>query len=172
MHRLTFVAITTLGLSACSFLAAARGMKDTRVASVPDNYDKLVVADPSLPERLAKLPGRVFSGKRQPSPETTAVFFCYALPDHDASTDTWTEDAGRAGWYLYDLATGKIQDDPTPIAAVVRCVPETPRHCAIPRETLAEVRAKIEKHIKSSYLKSVQAPVGVVPVLKAWMELN
>ena len=44
MHRLTFVAITTLGLSACSFLAAARGMKDTRVASVPDNYDKLIVA--------------------------------------------------------------------------------------------------------------------------------
>lgn len=44
MHRLTLVAITTLGLSACSFLAAARGMKDTKVASVPGNYDRLIVA--------------------------------------------------------------------------------------------------------------------------------
>jgi len=34
------------------------------------------------------------------------------------------------------------------------------------------VREKIEKHIKNTYLKKVQAPLGVEPVLKAWMELN
>jgi hypothetical protein len=34
------------------------------------------------------------------------------------------------------------------------------------------VRAKVERHIKNGYLKSVQAPVGIKPALKAWMELN
>jgi hypothetical protein len=33
-------------------------------------------------------------------------------------------------------------------------------------------RAKVEKHIKNTYLKSVQPPVGVMPALKAWMELS
>lgn len=137
-----------------------------------NEYDRLVVADPALPERLAKLPGRVFSGKRHPAAGTTAVFFCYALPGHDPATDTWTEDAGRAAWYLFDLASGKIDDDPTTIADAIRCGPETPRYCTIPQVTLAEVRTKMEAHIKKAYLRSVQAPVGIVPVLKAWMELN
>ncbi len=41
-----------------------------------------------------------------------------------------------------------------------------------PKETLAEIRSKIETHIKNTYLKSVQAPVGVKPALKAWLELT
>ena len=38
--------------------------------------------------------------------------------------------------------------------------------------TLADIRAKIEKHLKNTRLKQLQAPVGVKPMLKAWMELN
>ena len=48
MHRLAIVALTALGLTACSFLAAARGMKDTKVASAPDNYDRLAAAATDL----------------------------------------------------------------------------------------------------------------------------
>ncbi len=40
------------------------------------------------------------------------------------------------------------------------------------KETLSEVRAKVERHIKNTYFKSVQAPLGVKAALKAWMELN
>ncbi len=44
---------------------------------------------------------------------------------------------------------------------------------AVPRrETLVDVRKSVEKHIANAYLRSTQAPVGVKPVLKAWMELN
>lgn len=144
-----------------------------------NEYDRLVAADPGLPDRLAALPGRVFSGKRHPTPGTRAVFFCFNLPavDHDADPDPagnrpWTEDAGRAAWYLYDLASGNIEEDPTRIADVIRCQPDTPRHCEAAKETLSDIRGKVEKHIRASYLKSVQAPAGVVPILKAWMELN
>lgn len=143
-----------------------------------NEYDRLVAADPSLPDRLAALPGKVFSGKRHPLADTRAVFFCFALPAADvtvASADglpPWTEEAGRAAWYLYDLATDKIVDDPTRIIDTIRCKPDTSRHCSTEPKTLAEVRAKVEKHIKNNYLKSVQAPIGIQPVLKAWMELN
>jgi hypothetical protein len=42
----------------------------------------------------------------------------------------------------------------------------------VPKETLSEVRAKVERHIKSTYLKSVQAPLGVKRALKTWLELS
>lgn len=48
----------------------------------------------------------------------------------------------------------------------------TPRVCAIPQPTLADIRSKIEKHLKNTRLKQLQAPVGVKPMLKAWMELQ
>ncbi len=56
--------------------------------------------------------------------------------------------------------------------AAIRCTPETPRRCVIEQATLSEIRGKIEKHIKNTFLKAMQAPIGVKPVLKAWMELN
>jgi hypothetical protein len=84
----------------------------------------------------------------------------------------WTEEAGETKWYLYDLATARILEEPTEIIAHIRCTPETPRKRVVADTTLSEVRATIEKHIKNTYLKAAQAPVGVKPVLKAWMELN
>jgi len=42
----------------------------------------------------------------------------------------------------------------------------------MPDETLTEIRGMVEKHIKNSYFKKVQAPVGVKATLKAWMELS
>ena len=58
------------------------------------------------------------------------------------------------------------------IIDAIRCAPETPRHCAIEQATLSEIRGKIEKQIKNTFLKRMQAPIGVRPILKAWMELN
>ena len=81
-------------------------------------------------------------------------------------------DAGRAAWYLYDLATSAIVDEPAKIIDCIRCGPEELRYCSVERQTLADIRAKIEKHIKNTYLKSVVAPGWVKPLLKAWMELS
>jgi hypothetical protein len=70
------------------------------------------------------------------------------------------------------VTTPIVLEEPTEICGVIRCDPETPRRCVIERITLAEIRAKIEKHIKNGYLKKVQAPLGVKPALKAWMEVS
>ena len=58
------------------------------------------------------------------------------------------------------------------IHGYVRCEPPEPRRCIVAAPTLRDVRLKLEKHITQTYLKKVQAPVGVKPVLKCWMELN
>jgi hypothetical protein len=55
---------------------------------------------------------------------------------------------------------------------MVRSAPNTPRVLKTVRPTLREARETIEKHIRNTYLKQVQAPAGVKPILKAWMELN
>jgi hypothetical protein len=50
--------------------------------------------------------------------------------------------------------------------------PETPRRVVLPEAGLRDVRLRVERHIKNTYLKQVQAPAGVKPVLECWMELN
>ena len=40
------------------------------------------------------------------------------------------------------------------------------------RQQLLDISKRIEKHIKNSYLKRVDAPIGVKPRLCCWMELN
>jgi hypothetical protein len=131
-----------------------------------------------LEELLCTLPGRVFSGKQHVQPGSRAVFFCYGLParlvaEGAPEDDTpWTLEAGYVQWYLYDLATERIIEDAPQIVDVIRAKPETPRRCELAKTTLKDVREKIEKHIKNTYLKKVQAPIGVEAMLKAWMELN
>lgn len=134
-------------------------------------FQKLMAEQPGLEERLEHFPLRVFSGKGHPSASARAVFFCYHIPGPNIAGE-WTLETGATQWYLYDLQTGKINESPEEIEAVTRSTPETPRHCELAQETLVEARRKVEAHLLHTYLRSRQAPAGVKPVLKAWMELN
>ena len=149
-------------------------------------YQQIISDDPDLEARLAKLPNGIFSGKENLDPGTRAVFFCYARPACDKpqgetsgqahneidSADCWTTAAGDVRWYLYDIASGTIEEDGPKIVRTIRCSPDTPRRAITEQTTLSQIREKIEKHIKRTYLRKVQAPAGVSATLKAWMELN
>ncbi len=74
-------------------------------------------------------------------------------------------------WYLYDLSSEKVLEDPYEIADIIRSAPDTPRVCRMEPERLAAIRKKMDTHVKNSYLKRVQAPLGVKPLLRAWMSL-
>ena len=39
----------------------------------------------------------------------------------------WTAEAGGAGWYLYDIASNQIAEDPTRIVDIIRSKPDTPQ---------------------------------------------
>lgn len=152
----------------------------TPVEAMHLEYQKLLQENPGLAERLSSFPSRVFSGKQHPSLGAQAVFFCYALPAPTAESReqaageaaAWSEEAGYTRWYLYDLKTQQVLEEPSEIISVIRCKPDTPRHRAIADTTLSEIRSEVDKHIKNTYFKKVQAPVGVKPRLKAWMEVS
>lgn len=139
--------------------------------------EALLADHPDLAARMEAMSLRVFSGRESPSPDAQAVFFCYARPARPADADAadaaaWSAEAGDVRWYLYDLASQKVVESAADIAPLIRSTPETPRRCTLERPRLAEIRAAVEKHIKNTYLKSANAPVGVRPLLKCWMELN
>ena len=135
-------------------------------------YQALLEADPVLEARLSRLPGAVFSGRERPVKGIRGVFLCYALPALDKEIGEFTEAAGTARWYLYDLDRDNILEEPGEIVAHIRSAPDTPRHCAMEKKSLIEIKAKVDRHIRNGYLKRVQAPVGAKPALKAWMELD
>lgn len=141
-------------------------------------WQDLLAADPGLEAHLSDLPDSLFSGKRHTKRGARGLFFCYSRPAHDraasdeAGQDVWSAEAGDVKWYLADLESDAILEEAHQIIEFIRCEPETPRRAEIGEETLSEARKAVEKHIARTYLRKVQAPVGVKPVLKAWMELN
>ena len=83
-------------------------------------YQQLLKDNPALEPFLNTVPLRLFSGKENIKPDTRAVFLCYRLPAEDKTLppeQAWDGEAGRTGWYLYDLQTNAISEDVAAIAA-------------------------------------------------------
>ncbi|MDP8228753.1 MAG: helicase-related protein, partial [Candidatus Electryoneaceae bacterium] len=140
---------------------------------------KLLRQHSGLEERLNNLPQKIFSGRENPVSNARAVFFCYALPGRDkkqtgqSGSSVWSVEAGFTKWYLYDLEKEEFLEKAEDILEYIRSESDTERRCVIDPTILKEIREKLERHIKYTYMKKVQAPpLGVKPVLKAWMELN
>ena len=141
-------------------------------------WQDLIHEKPDLEAALAALPDAIYSGKRHTKKGARGVFFCYARPAFDRERtereeqDVWSTDAGDVKWYLVDFESEAVVEDAARIVEIIRSTPDTPRVVVLDRDRLSEVRKAVEKHIAKTYLRKVQAPVGVKPVLKAWMELN
>jgi Helicase conserved C-terminal domain len=144
-------------------------------------YNDLVSQHPELAARLPALPNKIFSGKHGPDPEGGArgAFFCYriprpdpALPPTENGQPRWSDAAGFTVWIFSDLDGKHLLTDESDIADLIRCEPDTPRHCELDRAKLSELRTAVEKKITADHLRSLQAPLGVMPVLKCWMEVN
>jgi superfamily II DNA/RNA helicase len=153
------------------FNHAYEGTRST-VEDMHLEYQQLLKQHPDLESRLARLPKATFSGRKRPAKGVQGVFFCYALPALDKEKVEFTEASGTTRWYLYNLSKKVIVEEPQNIVENIRSESDTPRHCTTKEETLKDIRAKVEMHVKNTYLKRVNAPVGVKPVLKCWMELN
>lgn len=142
-------------------------------------YNGLVQVHPDLATALPNLPLKTFSGKGSPRVGTSAIFFCFRIPRPDpnlieteSGQPRWSDAAGFTLWVCYDLAGEQVLTEPAAIAYFIRSTPETPRHCALDRALLCQIRQKAEKQVIASYLKPLQAPIGITPILKCWLELN
>jgi hypothetical protein len=107
------------------------------------------------------------------------VFLCYRIPRPDPDLietepgqPRWSDRAGFAVWLCYDLEGKRVLTEPGAIASLARSEPDTPRHCALDRAALSDLRKRVEKQVIADYLRPLQAPVGVTPILKCWLELN
>ncbi|MNE29652.1 hypothetical protein D3C80_1231420 [compost metagenome] len=116
----------------------------------------------------------MFSGR--PTEAAKGVFFCYALPGRTVGEDgaeTWGSDEARqVRWYFNPLDGGRILESAAAIAGRIRSADDTSRRLKLDRAQLVAARKAVEAHITQGYLRQVQAPIGVKPVLKTWMELN
>ena len=136
-------------------------------------YQALLERHPGLAGRLDGLPGSVFSGRRKLAKGIRGVFFCYSLPALDAETGVFTLEAGPTRWYLYDTGEDSIVESPGDIIESIRSKPNTPRRCTTERATLKQVRDKVLRHVRDTYLKRVNAPMDAPdPELRCWMELK
>ena len=155
----------------------------TPVEEMRLELQQLIRDHPDIAAQLPTLPNRIFTGRTHGiTPGTQGAFFCYALPAQDKTPAAhgaaitaeapWTEEAGFTQWYYYDFPSDQIVEEPEKIVAIIRSQPTTERQTAITPSILQEVRAKVEKHVKNTYLRKVQAPLGVEVILKCWMELN
>ena len=144
----------------------------TAIEEMHLEYQALLQEHPDLAGKLIGLPKAIFSGKKRPSKGASGVFFCYSLPALDKEKNEFTEEAGTTAWYLYDLDTETILEEPSEIIESIRSKPSTPRKCILEKKTLVDIRTKVLKHIKNTYLKRVDAPLGVKPELRCWLEIN
>ena len=144
----------------------------TAVEQIHLDYQKLIQDDTELAAQLNAMPSGIFSGRKRLAKGVRGVFFCYGLPALDKETGKFSEEAGTTRWYLYDMDKGGILEEPSEIIESIRSKPKTARKTVSEQQTMVEIRAKVLKHIKNTYMKRLDAPLGVKPALKCWMELN
>ena len=153
------------------FNSAYEGTR-TAIEDLHLELQDLLDKNPELEDRLKSLPGSLYSGRKKTAKHAAGVFLCYSLPALDKEAGEFTYEAGSTKWYLYDAHKKTILEEAGDIASHIRSIPETPRICSFVQEELIDIRSKLDKHIKNSYLKRVNAPVGVKPKLRCWMEIN
>ncbi|HME50680.1 MAG TPA: helicase-related protein [Candidatus Lokiarchaeia archaeon] len=144
----------------------------SNIETIHLEYQKIVIKEPELLDQVRNLPSKVFSSKKNEIDDRKLIFFCYNLPAKDLESQVWNEEAGFTKWYLYDVNSKKIEEDPIEILKYVKCDKNTKIKEELDKEVLIEIRKTLDKHIKNTYLKTVQAPIGVRAKLKAWMEIN
>ena len=156
---------------------------------------------PEFWQSLQNLPKRLFSGKKAgdgfgpilnqkneviahlKANDKKGVFACYRMPTiigpapkdltevRHEKADPAKEQTNEVRWYFWDAETEKVTETLEETWTAVRCSKDTKRIIEKGVTELAPARKAIEKHIKNTYLKDVQAPVGAKPTLLAWMEL-
>lgn len=142
-------------------------------------YEELVRRHPELAARLPDLPLKLFSGRQSSQAGVRAVFFCFRIPHADPGlieaadgAARWSEPAGETVWLCTDPQGKTIAETPRAIADLIRSLPETPIHHSLDRAGLSKLRENLEKELIKTRLRPLQAPVGVSPVLKCWMEIS
>lgn len=131
-------------------------------------YQDLLNENPLYEDILPTLPKKMYSGKVAFSKH--GFFFCYELPTKRAD-GKWTDGNGLYRWYFIENETNKISEQAYDIWKEIRCLPEQERYLITTEEEFSSVRKTVEAYIKKTYMRAIQAPIGVKIRLVTWMQL-
>jgi superfamily II DNA or RNA helicase len=132
-------------------------------------YQKLIVGNTNLESVLKAFPQKIFSGKNSISRK--GIFFCYELPVKNAAGE-WSEGNGIYRWYILDRNTQDILFNIYDIWQIIKSTSSELRVLDISEEYFSKERKIVEAYINKSYMRNIQAPIGVLPRLVTWMQLK
>lgn len=144
-------------------------------------YQKILLAEPLLEEKINAFPLKVFSGKESLKTDTKGVFFCYRLPINIKNTDgttRWSLQEGITSWYFYSIDKKIIIEDFIAINEIISCDESEQRIVKFEQKNLVDIQKTAKNHIINNYYKASQVPVqdeegnSLNPVLLTWMEVN
>lgn len=130
-------------------------------------YQQLLKDNPGYVDNVKNLPAKMYSGKA--SSQLNGVFFCYELPVK--KSDGSMAEEGMYKWFVLDPAAKTVSENVGAIWHAIRCEKNEPRIVTIAHDDFSTVRKMMEKHIRNTYLKKIQAPLGAAPRLVAWLQL-
>jgi hypothetical protein len=132
-------------------------------------YQQLLLDNFGYEDYVSQLPKKMYSGKLASTRK--GVFFCYELPTK-RSDGTWSDGDGLYRWYLLDYENDIVTDQTYEIWKAIQCEAEEPRYVSIEEEQFVAFRKRMESYIKKSYMRAIQAPLGIKPRLVTWMQLG
>ena len=135
-------------------------------------YQRLLDEIPGLGEMLERLPGGVFSGKQRPARGSEGRSSATRSRRSTRSSESSRRRRARPAGTSTTRSEARFSRSRPRSSTRSARLPDTPRVCSTEEQDLLTMRDSVLKHIKNGYLKRVDAPVGVTPRLRCWMELN
>ena len=130
-------------------------------------YQQLLKDNPGYVDNVKNLPAKMYSGKA--SSQLNGVFFCYELPVK--KSDGSMAEEGMYKWFVLDPVAKTVSENVGAIWHAIRCEKNEPRIVTIAHDDFSTIRKMMEKHIRNTYLKKIQAPLGAAPRLVTWLQL-
>jgi superfamily II DNA or RNA helicase len=147
---------------------------ESREEEMALEYQRLMAENPGYEESVKTIPQKIYSGKAGETAK--GFFFCYELPGKEPGGSWTVSGKGFYKWYFVDSASAGgepavISEQTYDIWDLIRCEKETAKALSVSDDAFTAIRKTVESHINRSYMKAIQAPVGVKPRLVTWMEL-
>jgi hypothetical protein len=132
------------------------------------------------------MPYHVISGKTNEDGRK-GVFFCYRTPEpHPLSDDEiergvipgWSTENGMGDsrWFFFDIETEEILDGVglmPQMHTIIQCESDSERVVSLEDQQLRDVKKKVEKRIKNTIMRTLQAPAkGAKPRLVCWLNIS
>ena len=110
-------------------------------------YQKILIAEPLLEEKLNAFPLKVFSGKEAIKADTKG------------GTTRWSLQEGITSWYFYSVDKKVTLEDFILINEIISCNIDEPRIVKFEQKNLVDIQKIIKNHIINNYYKASQVPV-------------